>query len=137
MSEMSEKTKIFQEQDVSLKAVKVISVTSPSRIRQVATERGKNPLEVYVKMTIQTEDGRQFPTANTLRVLGKASYEKILKAHAEGTPIDVNLHIYQNRTTGKIESFFYVDDGVAGLDDLFANPIASEDKRSSIEELLA
>ena len=70
--------KRLEKQSISLKGVKVIGVTSPNRIAQIAEERGINPQEVFVRVVFEYQ-GSQYQASNQLRFFGEKTTRKIYK----------------------------------------------------------
>ena len=117
---MSEK---IEKNVVSLKGCKVIGVSSPSTIMQIATSRGIIPQDVFVRVRVAYE-GKEFSVSNKLRYLGQSGYERLqtLQKSGEGVDLSVDLN----------SGFFHFDDEVS-VQDLFK---ASEKADYSLAALL-
>lgn len=127
----------FKEVDVDIDGVTVLSVTGPRRIAQLAQDKSCSPLDVYVKVRFSAEDGKEYEGANKLSILGKDAYQKLLDARSAGEKVNVSLHIYRNRTTGKMEAFIYLNDAPkASIDDLFADAETASKKPNSLTDLI-
>ena len=115
-------------QEIHLQGVKIIAVTSPNRIAEIAEAKGINPQNVYVKVTFEYE-GDTSTSSNQLRFFRQEGYERLLKAKDEGTLVNITLNVDEKG------SFMYLDGGKqATVADLFSQPL--EDNRKSLAELL-
>lgn len=115
-------------QEIHLQGVKIIAVTSPNRIAEIAEAKGINPQNVYVKVTFEYE-GDTSTSSNQLRFFRQEGYERLLKAKDEGTLVNITLNVDEKG------SFMYLDsDKQATVADLFSQPL--EDNRKSLADLL-
>lgn len=107
------------EEKVTVEA-KIIQVTSPATIQSIAQERSLNPQEVFVRVVFE-HDGAQYKASNKLRIIGKQGYKDLLNAKANGSTMTL--------TVGLESEFFYIGREVA-IDDLFAEELPKEEKKS-------
>ena len=121
---MSTKTKEIEKNVVSLKDCKIIGVSSPATIMQIATSRGIQPQDVFVRVRV-VYDGKEFSVSNKLRYLGQVGYEKLQNLMKSGE--GVNLRVDLN------SSFFHFDEEVS-VADLFKS--TGEKKDYSLAALL-
>jgi hypothetical protein len=105
--------------------VKIIQVTSPSTIQDIARERDLNPQEVFVRVVFEL-DGQQYKASNKLKILGKNGYKELLEAKKNGTPITI--------TVGLESEFFYIEKDVS-IDDLFAEELPKQPSAAPFAKL--
>lgn len=103
---MSEK---IEKNVVSLKGCKVIGVSSPSTIMQIATSRGIAPQDVFVRVRVAYEN-KEFGVSNKLRYLGQSGYERLQKLSKSNETVDLSVDVNSG--------FFHFDDAVS-VQDLF------------------
>lgn len=77
-------------QAVQLKGVKIVAVTRPDAIKEIADTKGINPQEVFVHVTFE-HNGEQYQSSNQLRFFKQKGYEALLKSKSEGTAVDITL----------------------------------------------
>ncbi len=105
------------------------SVSSPSTIQSVAKDKGINPQEVFVRVTVEYK-GTEVTVSNKLRFLTKAGYQELLDAHKNKTPMKLVIDI--------ANEFFYIEHDVS-VDDLFKEDVAKKtaDNQSKLQALAA
>lgn len=106
--------------NVRIEKAIVKGVSSPDTIRKIATEKGLNPQEVFVRLTFEYE-GTEYSVSNKLRFLGKEDYQKLIKAKDEGGTVDI--------TVDTEKEFFYINNGTT-VDDLFKTELPKREKVS-------
>lgn len=111
---------------VSLKGVIIKQVSSPATIASIAESRSINPQEVFVRVTFEYE-GKDYTASNKLRIFTQKGYEELLKAKAEGTPLDVAVTDTE---------FIYLEKDVS-VADLFKVKVEVKDTRSKLDDLFA
>lgn len=111
---------------VSLKGVIIKQVSSPATIVSIAESRGINPQEVFVRVTFEY-NGKDYTASNKLRIFTQKGYEELLKAKAEGTPLDVAVTDTE---------FIYLEKDVS-VADLFKVKVEVKDTRSKLDDLFA
>ena len=113
-------------QDVELKGVIISYIDKPDRLSRVFEQRKAaglidNKGNLFVHMSIKYQGGEYNGLSQTLRVLGKADYEALLKAYEEQSPIDIVIRKDEvSLKTGNC--FFFVSHGEVKVDDLFNEP---------------
>ena len=121
-----EEKKITESRKTVCENVIIKNVSSPSTIQRIATEKGINPQEVYVRVTFEYK-GNDFTASNKLRFLGKSGYEELLNAMKNKTPMRFVVDIDKG--------FFYVENDVS-IDSLFAQEVERKDTRKQLSDLL-
>ena len=76
--------------EVNLKGVKILGVTSPNRIAQIAEERKITPREVFVRVVFEYS-GNQYNASNQLRFFGEKGYEKLLQARDDEVLVNITI----------------------------------------------
>ena len=76
--------------EVNLKGVKILGVTSPNRIAQIAEERKITPREVFVRVVFEYS-GSQYNASNQLRFFGEKGYEKLLQARDDESLVNITV----------------------------------------------
>lgn len=99
--------------------VRVIGVSNPGTIMNIAKTRGLDPQDVFVRAVLEIEAGEQINVSQKLRILGRDGYEKLIKAYKNDELINVTINE---------DCFFYLTENVS-LDDLFKNSEANKQKR--------
>ena len=118
-----EKKELFK---TSERIVKIVGLSSPNTIATIAKDRGLNPLDVFVRVVFETEDGEQAQVSQKLRILTKVGYEKLDNARKNEELI--NLTVTSN-------GYFYVTES-ATLDDLFKDSGSTTDRiKSNLDHL--
>lgn len=92
---------------VTLKACKVIGVSSPSTIMQIAADRKVAPQDVFVRVRV-AYNGKEFSVSNKLRYLGQSGYEKMQALTKSGEPVDLSVDLNSG--------FFRIEEQVAVAD---------------------
>ena len=106
--------------NVRIEKAIVKEVSSPETVARIAKDRGLNPQEVFVRLTIEVE-GDEYVVSNKLRFLGKEGYKTLLEAKEKGDTVDI--------TVDTEKEFFYLNTG-ATLDDLFKTELPKREKKS-------
>ena len=102
-------------------------ISSPATISRVATDKGINPQEVYVRV-IFSHNGNEYNVSNKLRFLTKAGYEELIKAKTNGTPMKLVVDVESG--------FFYIEKDVS-VDDLFKeNTVKTVNYKENLASLL-
>lgn len=126
----------MEKNSVSLKSVKILSVSSPRTVMATAQSLGLNPQEVFVRVTFEHE-GQEYTGSNQLGILGETDYKTLLKARDEGTLLDLTVVRSINPKTGENSEFLYVETGVV-VEDLFKEPkpvkTSSKSERKSLAD---
>jgi len=137
----AEKAATATKKDVELKGVKVTYIDKPERLQKVYEQRlAEGRIDsignVFVHMNVEVDGTEYGGLSQTLRVLGQKDYEELLKANAEGTPIDITVRI-DDKSAKTGNYFFYVSRGDVSVSDLFKEPFAkpSAPRRSVIDLL--
>lgn len=121
--------KRLEKQSISLKGVKVIGVTSPNRIAQIAEERNINPQEVFVRVVFEYQ-GSQYQASNQLRFFGEKGYSKLLESRDNETLVNVTI------TADDKGTLMYLDsDKDVSVSDLFKTPTATVAARKDLLSL--
>ena len=121
--------KNVNKQSISLKGVKVIGVTSPNRIAQIAEERNINPQEVFVRVVFEYQ-GNQYSASNQLRFFGEKGYNKLLEARDDESLINVTV------TSDDKGILMYLDsDKEVTVSDLFKTPTTQVSSRKDLTSL--
>lgn len=121
--------KRLEKQSISLKGVKVIGVTSPNRIAQIAEERSINPQEVFVRVVFEYQ-GSQYQASNQLRFFGEKGYNKLLESRDNETLVNVTI------TADDKGTLMYLDsDKDVSVSDLFKTPTATVAARKDLLSL--
>lgn len=107
-----------------LKGCKIVSLTSVSRILDIAEEKKLNPQEVFVRCTFEYK-GETYTASNKLRILTKKGYSELQSKLNSSETIDLVITDLE---------FFYIHREVS-LDDLFKDKVASENKKGSLAAL--
>ena len=116
-------------QSISLKGVKIVSVTSPNRIAQIAAEHSINAQEVFVRVTFEFQ-GKEYQGSNQLRFFGKDGYSKLISARDSETLVNVTV------TKDPKGTLMYLDaDKDTTIDDLFAEPLNDKANREDLDSL--
>lgn len=126
----------MEKNSVSLKQVKILSVSSPRTIMATAQSLGLNPQEVFVRVIFE-HNGQEYTGSNQLGILGETDYKALLKARDEDTPLDLTIVRSVNPKTGENSEFLYVETGVV-VSDLFKEPKpvkTSKTERKSLADL--
>jgi hypothetical protein len=89
------------------------SISSPSTIQSVAQDKGINPQEVFVRVTLDYK-GTEVKVSNKLRFLTKAGYQELLEAQKTKKPMKFVVDV--------ANEFFYIERDVS-VDDLFKEEI--------------
>lgn len=76
--------------ELGLKGVKILGVTSPNRIAQIAEERKITPREVFVRVIFEYA-GSQYNASNQLRFFGEKGYEKLLQARDDESLVNITI----------------------------------------------
>ena len=111
---------------VSFKNVIIKGVSTPSSIMLIAQEHNIDPSEVFVRIAFEYE-GETYKASNKLKYLKKTGYEKLVKAVADETPVDIMFDAEK--------TYFDIDYGFT-IDSLFSNstvttkPTVTEPKSS-------
>ena len=118
-----------KKESLSIKGVKIISVTSPNMIAQIAEAHSLNPQEVFVRVKFEYE-GTEYQGSNQLRFFGKDGYAKLIKSRDEELPVNITI-------TKDIKGYLmYLDpDTDITIDDLFKDPVEKEDTRKDLSTL--
>lgn len=101
---------------VNFKNVVIKGVSSPSSIMLIAQERNIDPSEVFVRIAFEHE-GEEYKASNKLKYLKKTGYEKLVKAVADETPIDILFDAERN--------YFDIDYGFT-IDSLFSKSATND-----------
>lgn len=118
-----------KKQSISLKGVKIVSVTSPNRIAQIANERGINPQEVFVRVNFEYQ-GNEYRGDNQLRFFGKDGYAKLLSARDTESLVNITI------TKDVKGTLLYLDgDKDVTVDELFEKPVEKSSSRKDLSEL--
>ena len=116
-------------QSCSLKGVKIVGVTSPNRIAQIAEENGINPQEVFVRVVFEYK-GEQYSSSNQLRFFGEKGYVKLLDARDNESLCNITI------VKDDKGSLMYLDsDKDVSVADLFKTPTANVSTRKSLSDL--
>lgn len=91
----------------------VKSISSPSTIQSVAQDKGINPQEVFVRVTLDYK-GTEVKVSNKLRFLTKAGYQELLEAQKTKKPMKFVVDV--------ANEFFYIERDIS-VDDLFKEEI--------------
>ena len=104
----------------------VKSVSSPSTIQSVAQDKGINPQEVFVRVTLEYM-GTEVKVSNKLRFLTKAGYQELLDAQKTKKPMKFVVDV--------ANEFFYIERDVS-VDDLFKDEIVKPiDNQANLKKL--
>lgn len=104
----------------------VKSISSPSTIQSVAQDKGINPQEVFVRVTLEYM-GTEVKVSNKLRFLTKAGYQELLDAQKTKKPMKFVVDV--------ANEFFYIERDVS-IDDLFKDEIAKPiDNQANLKKL--
>ena len=79
-----------ERKELSLKGVKVLGVTSPNRIAQIAEEKGISCQEVFVRVIFEYK-GKEYVGSNQLRFFRQEGYQKLLDARDNETLVNVTI----------------------------------------------
>lgn len=110
--------------------VKITAVTGPATIKRIAEEKGINPQNVFVRVNFEYE-GKEYSSSNQLRFFKEEGYQKLLEAKKTGEAVNITL-----RKTDKGDLMYLNLNGRVEVSSLFDIPLAREDNRSDISELL-
>lgn len=106
----------------------VKSISSPSTIQSVAQDKGINPQEVFVRVTLDY-NGTEVKVSNKLRFLTKAGYQELLEAQKTKKPMKFVVDV--------ANEFFYIEHDVS-VDDLFKEEVAKPvDNKANLMKLAA
>lgn len=115
------------ESKVTIEGAVIKQVSSPSTLQRVATDKGINPQEVFVRVTFEYA-GNQFAVSNKLKFLTKAGYIELIEAQKTGKAMKL--------TVDTESGFFYIEHDVS-VDDLFKEELPkSTDNRTSLALLV-
>lgn len=114
--------------EAEVKEVKIVGISSPSRIKAIANERGLNPQEVYVRL-IYAKDGVEYTASQQLRILGKEAYKKLRDLAGTDELVNLSLNIGKDKN-GEPSAFFYLEDSTTE-DDLFSEALPVQVKRTA------
>lgn len=121
------KNQARQKNVVIVKDTIIKQVSTPSTIQRVATDKGINPQEVYVRVTFEY-GGKEFGVSNKLRFLTKAGYEELIKAKEDKTAMTLAVDTESG--------FFYIEKDIK-VDDLFKTPVEKKtDTRTGLSALI-
>lgn len=113
--------------NVRIKNAIVKGVSSPETIKRIATERGLNPQEVFVRLTFET-NGTEYVASNKLRFLGENDYKELLKLKESNGEVDI--------TVDTDKEFFYVNHNI-DVADLFKEKLPEKTRENKLDALLA
>lgn len=102
---------------VTLEGCKVIGVSSPNTIMQIAADRKIAPQDVFVRVRVAYKD-KEFSVSNKLRYLGQSGYEKLQKLTTSGEGVDLSVDLNSG--------FFRFDEHVE-VEDLFKTEAPKSD----------
>jgi hypothetical protein len=104
----------------------VKSISSPSTIQSVAQDKGINPQEVFVRVTLEYM-GTEVKVSNKLRFLTKAGYQELLDAQKTKKPMKFVVDV--------ANEFFYIERDVS-VDDLFKDELVKPiDNQANLKKL--
>ena len=101
-------------------------VRSPSTIQRIAKDRGINPQEVFVRVTV-AYGGTEARVSNKLRFLTKAGYLELIEAQKTGKPMKITIDVENE--------FFYIENDVS-VDDLFKEELPKPDNKADLLKLM-
>lgn len=115
------------ESKVTIEEAIIKQVSSPSTLQRVATDKGINPQEVFVRVTFEYEEN-QFAVSNKLKFLTKAGYIELIEAQKTGKAMKL--------TVDTENGFFYIEHDVS-VDDLFKEELPkAADNRANLALLV-
>lgn len=124
---MEEIKKNYKEgRKVTCNDVIVKGVSSPSSIMRVATDKGIDPRDVFVRVTFEF-NGKDYTASNKLRYLTKTGYQELLDAQKNQTKLKFVVDVDNE--------FFYVEKDIA-VDDLFATDDTTSKRQNDLSSLI-
>ena len=125
---MAQGLKIAEKQSINLDGVIVTAVTSPNRIKDIATERGISTQDVFVRVTFKYKE-EYYTSSNKLKFFRQEGYQQLLDSLKNSTPLDITVTISDKG------DLMYINNKTS-VDDLFKDVPTVVDNRKSITDLL-